>query len=92
MYQSTEQTKYAKVVHSLHNSAKVNQMIDYYQDLPPLAQNQALEFLEFLYTKQKVSKKTSTWEEYLKNRDISNIPTDFMENREQPQLQTRSML
>ncbi len=72
-------------------SRNLNQIINYYQELPPFAQNQALDFLEFLFKKQKLTPKAKTWQDYLKNRDTSAIPTDFMENREQPVLQTRSL-
>ncbi|MBS9779676.1 MAG: hypothetical protein KGV51_03530 [Moraxellaceae bacterium] len=72
-------------------STNLNQIIHYYQELPPLAQNQALDFLEFLFKKQKLTPKAKTWQDYLKNRDTSTIPMDFMENREQPVLQTRSL-
>lgn len=78
-------------IHKSQYSTNLNRVIHYYQDLPPLAQNQALDFLEFLFKKQKINKKTKTWQEYLDNRDTSNIPVNFMENRKQPKLQTRSL-
>ncbi len=78
-------------IHNPKYSNNLNQVIHYYQDLPPLAQNQALDFLEFLFNKQKITTKTKTWQAYLDNRDTSDIPIDFMENREQPKLQTRSL-